>query len=644
MSEPNLRNAKVAFWILIAGVALVFGKAIFYGFITFDDGAYVFLNQSVIRGLSVQSVVSAFTAEVAGNWHPVTMLAYMSVSSTVGPQPWAYHSLNIALHATNTVLLFGLLRTLILRSRESSPSNGGTQLTEAELNGGNAHATLVCGLAAGLFGLHPLRVESVVWISELKDLLSAFFFVLTIRAYLTWIEDRNRKNYLRMAALFAAGLMSKPMLVTLPCVLLLLDYWPLRRIGSTGNLRQLGVLLVEKLPLFGLSVTACLLTLRYQQIGGAVRNLEAFPFLLRLQSAVLAYASYLRKLVWPTDLALYYPYPKSWPVFDVIVAAVLIIALTTTALMAVRRFPAWFVGWFWYLGTLVPVIGLIQVGQQSMADRYTYIPSMGLSLVIAYAGAAVLEHWAIGRPGRQILACASIAILIAFSSLTWKQVARWQSTEAIYRHSLSVTRDNWFMHQSLATLLAHTGRIDEGIEQLHEALRIDPRNAGIWDDLGYLLQLKGDRSEATGALERAVQLDPRCTSARRVLAAIFRQSGEASRAIEHLRECVRISPRDQQALVALALIRATHPDALKRNAIEAITSARTACELSAYQNPDALDALAAAYAEDQQFELALDFARRGMRAAESTGRGKLAESIGKRLALYEMRLPFRDSR
>lgn len=641
-SNPGV--ARIAVWTLIAGVALVFGQAVFYGFITFDDGAYVFLNQSVIRGLSRESVVSAFTAEVAGNWHPLTMLAHMAVSNLFGPRPWAYHLLNVALHAANSVLLFKLLQALLVFGRRSSAPGTGTDQIEPQPAEANTHATLACWFATGLFAFHPLRVESVVWISELKDLLSALFCLLTIRAYLNWTGDPSRRNYLLMAGFFAAGLMSKPMLVTLPCLLLLLDYWPLRRLDNLTDVRKLGALVVEKLPLFGLSALACLVTLQYQKMGGAVRSLELLPFGLRLQSAVLAYAAYLEKLIWPVDLALFYPYPKSWPTLAIVTAATVVFVLTTVAILAVRRYPAWFTGWFWYLGTLVPVIGLVQVGQQSMADRYTYIPSMGISLVIAWAVASFLQRRSVKRTGIRWAGIASIGILASLSVLAWKQTALWRSSETIYRHTLRVTGENWFMRQTLAVLLAHTGRVDEGIKHLREAVRIAPDNAGNWDDLGYLLQLKGNVPDAIKALEESIRLDPRRSTAHRALAGILRRKGETGRAIDHLRESIRIAPSDQQSLVELARIRASHPDPTARDAAEAVTLARKACEFSRYENPDALEVLAAAYAENQQFDLALDFARRGAQVAESFGKSTLADRIRRHIALYEMRMPFRESR
>jgi protein O-mannosyl-transferase len=631
------KSARIAAWTLVAGVALVFGQSIFFGFITFDDGAYVFLNGHVIHGLSCGGIVSAFSAEVAGNWHPLTMLAHMGVSSAVGPRPWAYHLLNVAIHAANCILLFKLLHVMLTRGQPSSVDNLPGELT-------SSFTTAACWFVTGLFALHPLRVESVVWISELKDLLSALFWLLTIRAYLTWLNAPVRRNYLLLIGYFAAGLMSKPMVVTLPCVLLLLDYWPLRRIANLSDLRRLGALAIEKLPLFAMSAAICWVTVQYQKMGDAVRSLETFPFALRVQSALVAYVAYLGKTIWPVDLALFYPYPKQWPVWTIVASAVLILLLTLGAVLTARRFPAYFTGWFWYLGTLVPVIGLVQVGQQSMADRYTYIPSMGFSLVIAWAVAGLLERCATRRTWLRIAGAASIAILASISVVTWRQTNLWRTSEALYRHTIRVTSKNWFMHQTLAALLAHTGRVDEGIDQLRQALLVEPHNASIWDDFGYLLQLKGKIPDAVQALEEAIRLDPRRAGAHRILAAILRQQGETRMAIEHLREAIRIAPKDQQSLVDLARIRASHPDPTARDATEAVMLAKNACEFSGYQNPDALDALAAAYAESQQFDLALDLARRGAQAAEAVGQNSLADRIRKRITLYEMRMPFRESR
>jgi protein O-mannosyl-transferase len=634
--NANSKFSDIAIWTLIAGVVLAFGRAAYFGFITFDDGAYVFLNQQVLRGLTPEGIASAFSLEVAGNWHPLTMLAYMGVSSVFGPRAWAYHFLNVALHAANSVLLFKLLETLLARGRRRSPGDPGEQP--------QSHTTVACWFGAATFALHPLRVESVVWISELKDLLCALFFLLTIRAYLIWTEEPTRRGYLITMAFFAAGLMSKPMLVTLPCVLLLLDYWPLRRLGALTDVRRVGALTLEKLPLFALSVAACLLTIQYQKMGDAVRSLEAFPFTMRVQSAVIAYAAYLGKLVWPIDLAVFYPYPDSWPLLAVVAATVVVLILTLAAVVMARKVPAWFTAWFWYLGTLVPVIGFVQVGQQSMADRYTYIPSMGISLFIAFAADFVRERLGVRRLGTRVLTLTALLVIAALSFLTWRQVGRWRSSETLYRHALLVTGDNWFMRQSLAVILAHTGRVDEGIEHLQEALRIDPQNAGVWDDLGYLLQLKGAIPESIGALERAIQIDPRRAGAHRILAAILRQKGQTQQAIEHLNAAIRVAPKDLQSLVDLARLRASHPDASVRNAVEAVKLARAACEHSNYQSVDALDALAASYAEAQQFDLAMEFAQKGIQAADSSGNKNLADRIRRRASLYELRLPLREAK
>lgn len=502
---------------LFIGVLAVYTRVLFSGFITLDDGAYVFANANVARGWTMDGLASTFTAEVAGNWHPLTMLTHMTVCEFFGLRPWAHHLLNVVLHGINCVLLFKVLEELLWHGRQRLARDTAPAGNEVILAGSSPLAdTMACGFAAALFALHPLRVESVAWVSELKDLLSALFWLLSIRAYLHWIERPAIGGYLAVLAFLLAGLMSKPMLVTLPFVLLLLDYWPLRRFSpaSAGAfpVGQFIQLVVEKLPLFLVCSASCVVTLQFQQAGQAVQRLELYPLSLRVQSAIVSYAAYLGKLAWPVDLAVFYPSPNTLPWTDAGLAFLLILLLTVGAIFLGKRNPVLLTGWFWYLGTLVPVIGIVQVGRQAMADRYTYIPFTGLTILIAWAGAALLER----RTGQHRWAMAAAGALLATCAvLTWRQLALWRSSEPLYRHALRVTRDNWFIHRSLGMLLAYGRRLDEGIEHLQKSVRIDSRNPGSWNDLALLWQIKGNDAEARQARENAIRLDPTQASAER---------------------------------------------------------------------------------------------------------------------------------
>lgn len=469
--------------ILLAGTLALLTLAAFLpslwnGFVNLDDALYVTGNRVVMKGLTWEGLAWVRTANVANNWHPLTMLTHMLDCELFGLNAAGHHGTSLLLHLGNVLLLFEVLRRMT-----GSPWRSAA--------------------AAGLFGLHPLRVESVAWVAERKDVLSALFWILAMGAYGRYVREPSAKRYLPVVLAMALGLMAKPMVVTLPFALLLLDAWPLGRLrlGETGWTRRLGRLIVEKLPLFALSAVGSLVTLRYQTTS--LVSLEVFPWSMRLANVAVGYATYLGKTVLPRNLAVFYPIPLAIPAWKALGAAALILVLTALALWKARKAPWFLVGWLWFLGTLVPVIGIVQVGRQAMADRYTYIPSIGLSLAICWG----ISTLAASRRWRPVLAGASVLALLVLTALTWAQVRHWSNSVTLFRHALAVTQGNYVAHVALARTLASKGDWTGAAEQFRGALALRPglREARI--GLRETLRRAGQSGKDRNALRKAQPRD-----------------------------------------------------------------------------------------------------------------------------------------
>lgn len=439
-----------------------FGLALLGGFVWFDDHGYVYENPAVTAGLTKAGLRWAWTTTHMYNWHPLTWLAHMADAELYGLNPAGHHFSSLLLHAANAILLFFFLRRAT----------------------GHGAAALA---AAALWAVHPLRAESVVWISERKDVLAAFFGLLALLAY---VRPAGRGRMVWTAAAFAASLLAKPAWVTLPCLLLLLDVWPLGRWPRAPAWK----LVLEKTPLGLLAAGSCAMTLAAQSAGGAVRSFAAFPAGTRLANAATATVQYLRALVWPTDLAVYYPFPAggaSWAA--VAGAAVLLAALTALAAAGARRAPWGLVGWLWYLGALVPMIGLVQVGGQAWADRYSYLPHMGLALALAggWAGTprrGIRQNGQTDASERRPYLAVVVGLLVAV--LVWlarAQTAVWHDTETLFRHALAVTQDNWLIHFNLANRYQLDGRRAEACAEYRAALAIAPNYAPAMNNLAWAL-------------------------------------------------------------------------------------------------------------------------------------------------------------
>ncbi len=478
--------------LLLAGALALLTLAAFLpsfwnGFVNLDDSLYVTNNRVVKEGLTWEGLAWARTANVANNWHPLTMLTHMLDCQLFGLNAAGHHGTSLLLHVANVLLLFEVLRRMT-----GSPGRSAA--------------------AAGLFGLHPLRVESVAWVAERKDVLSALFWILAMGAYGRYVREPSAKRYLLVVLAMALGLLSKPMVVTLPFALLLLDVWPLGRLklDETGwgrRLGRLGQLIAEKLPLFALSAVGSVVTLRYQTTS--LVSLEVFPWSLRLANVAVGYATYLYKTVVPRNLAVFYPIPSEIPVWKGLAAAALLLILTALAVWKARKTPWFLVGWLWFLGTLVPVIGIVQVGRQAMADRYTYIPSIGLSLAVCWGIPAMSAMSAISasRRWRPALAGATVLVLFVLAALTWVQVHCWSNSVTLFRHALAVTQGNYVAHVALARSLAAKGDWAGAAEQFQGALTLRPglREARI--GLRESLRRTGPSGKDRDALRKAQPRD-----------------------------------------------------------------------------------------------------------------------------------------
>ena len=481
----NPRFRWIIYSVLFLTTVLVYAPVLRFDFVNFDDSVYVFENAHVLRGLTADGVSWAFTSgDATAYWLPVTRLSHMLDVQLFGLNSGLHHFTNVLIHALAALLLFAFLD---LATGDRWPS----------------------AFVAFLFALHPLHVESVAWIAERKDVLSAFFGFLALWEYVSYARERSagRAGFVRYGFVllaFALGLMSKPMLVTLPFVFLLLDAWPLRRVWSKG-------LLLEKLPFFALAGVAAVVTFRAQQIGGAVRTTETFPVGLRIENALVSYVTYIAQTLWPKGLAVFYPYPSGIPAWKPLLAGALLVGVSLAVVQYFRECPYLTVGWCWYLGTLVPVIGLVQVGDQAHADRFAYLPSVGLCIMLAWGAADILKRWHSTWPSARIAVggLAALACLVSVA-LCEAQVQYWKNSETLFRHAVEVTDRNFLAHQNLGLALSVIpGRLPEAISQYQAALQIEPNAARVHANYGYALaQIPGRLQEAIAELREALRIDP----------------------------------------------------------------------------------------------------------------------------------------
>ena len=476
----SFEGVRPELWVcllLVASILVIYWPVGGYEFINYDDPQYVVENDQVRRGLTNEGAKWAFTSMHAANWHPMTWLSHMLDVQLYGMNAGAHHLTNAIFHILNTMVLFLLLHR-------------------------TTGALWRSAMVAALFAVHPLHVESVAWVSERKDVLSAFFGFLTLLAYEEYVKRPGWVRYGAALLLFALGLMSKPMVVTLPFLMLVLDYWPLNRYEEEGGVRRFLLLVKEKLPFFALSAASCVVTMIAQKSGEAVASLEMYSFGVRLANALAAYVVYLGKMIWPMNLAVLYPHPGMRPMWQVFGAVLVIIGISTGAALWAKRRPWFAVGWLWYLGTLVPVIGLVQMGSQAMADRYAYIPLIGIYIVLAWG-----FHEALHRRSKTGLALASMAVPLVLMLIASYQVRCWENSVTLYTHTLRNTSKNFIVHNNLGLVLSALNEKDAAMDHLRKSIQLAPQYPQAHNNLGAALLEQGRCDEAIEHFKKALELD-----------------------------------------------------------------------------------------------------------------------------------------
>ena len=560
----------------------VFGETVGHEFVNFDDPIYVSENDHVRAGLSWQGVAWAFTHIHSHNWHPLTTISHMLDCQLFGLKPGAHHFVNVLLHSATAALLFFLLAQFT--GSPSSPQDESVSPRRPDRTGAIGSSAFV----AAVFAIHPLHVESVAWISERKDVLSGLFFVLTLLAYFYYTRKPNIGRYLSVSILFACGLMSKPMLVTLPVILLLLDYWPLKRLSGPSARR----VLVEKIPLVILSIASAVGTLVAQNEGIGLVRLEVLPLSWRITNALVACLVYIWQMIWPANLALAYHHPGKLPLWQVAGAAALLVAVTLGVFALRKRSPYLVVGWLWYLVMLVPVLGLIQVGGQAHADRYTYLPQIGLSLAVTWGVVDLARFW---RYYGAILGAAAAIIISALALRAANQVWYWHDSERLWRHALTVTTENDVAHLGLGQLLLDQERLDDAITELQIVVARHPNDVDARLKLASALsEKKGRMNDAIAQYEAAAKIGAPDPDVETTLANLLLEQGRMEEAIRYYRDVVRLQPSSALAHYNLAV--GLHRD---KQLSEAIIHYKAALQIDP-NYPDADDFLGQALLENGQ--------------------------------------------
>ncbi len=672
MSRPRLVGLLLAFVTL-----LVYLPAAHHTFVLYDDGDYITENLVVQNGLTWAGIKWAFTTWHASNWHPLTWISHMADCEMFGLNAGGHHFVSALFHAANAVLLFFLLLRLTGFRADSSSEQ--------------PDAFWPSALVAALFAWHPLHVESVAWASERKDVLSTFFELLALHAYARYagfskVQSPKSKVFYALAlVMFACALMSKAMPVTMPFVMLLLDYWPLQRVESfrlkverreppnlqpaTFNLQ----LLTEKIPFFLLSAASCILTYLSQRTT-AVVSLKGVPLDFRLENMVVSYIRYLLKLFWPENLAVLYPLPSRYPWWQVTLAAAAMIAISWFVWRGRRRFAYLPVGWLWFLGTLIPVIGIVQVGSQALADRYSYFPSIGIFIAVAFGARDLAGRFQFSK---MRIAVAATVVLAACVFVTEKQLGYWRNDESLFRHAVAATDDNEVAHLNLGVTLERQNRYAEAIAEFHSALRIDPKSVDTLNNLANLLDESGDTNAALAEYQKAISLDPKAAAPRNNLGAFFVKTGrlddamklyaEAMRldpkdahpyylmgklllregrdaeAIPQFRKAAQLAPDDFQMLAFMARVLASAENPQTRDGHAAYLLASKASALTDGVQPAMLDTLAMAYAELGRFDDAQQAMHDAITLAAKYNLTNDVAAMNERLQLYQNHQPYRVS-
>jgi Tfp pilus assembly protein PilF len=530
-SSPQKRTVVLCL-VLVAATLAVYNPVNRNAFVNFDDDHYITGNPHVLAGLHWSTVQWAFTNYYEANWHPLTWMSHAVDAELFGLNPVGHHYMNVVLHALNAVLLFLLLQSA-------------TGFTWRSL------------MVAALFALHPVNVESVAWASERKNVLSMMFLLLAFQAYGWYVRRPGAGRYALVAGLFACGLMSKPQVITFPFLLLLWDYWPLERYvdSPTGQPSRVRALLLEKLPLFLMSLASAVVTMQAQKAGGAIHSPVLYPFSLRFQNALVSYSRYIGKAFWPTRLSPLYPHPLDLLKFWQVIASVILLLLVTMLVARHRRRGYPITGWFWFLGALVPMIGLVQVGEQAMADRYAYLPFVGLFVMVCWG----VGEWAETKKiPTAWLAVPALTVIVVLGALTYRQIGYWRNSETLWSYALRVTSvRSYKAHFNLAVTYDAEGRYDEAVQQFREA--IDPRDDDprIHLGLGVYDQRRGHAQEAIEEFQSVLRLTSDVAvraDAFSGLGSAYQQLHDSARAKESFASALRIDPNKAPALVGMGLL------------------------------------------------------------------------------------------
>ncbi len=506
--------------VMIALMTLaLFWPVYHHDFIAYDDGAYIVNNPMINHGVTWEGIQQAFTKGHFFMWHPLTSFSHMLDCEFFGLNPGPAHLENALWHSLSAGLLFLLLRRM-------------------------TGAFWQCVMVAALFAWHPLRVESVAWAAERKDVLCTLFWLLTFHAYVTYIQSPGKKTYALLLATYALGIMTKPMIITLPCVLLLLDFWPLKRLdwpfaNGESNGRTLLPLIKEKLPLFGLSLALGVVSFVMQHGGEVVVGTARLPLSGRVENALISYVRYLYHLIWPQDLIVFYPHPLTWPLDQVLGAALMLVAITVVVWKLGKNHPYLMTGWAWFLGTLVPVIGLVQAGAQSMADRYTYVPLIGLFIMLVWGLGEMTAKMQVQKLLMSLLAGFVIATCLL---LTHRQLTYWKDTETLFKYVLTVSPDNYVAHTNLGYALASQDKIDEALVHYDRALEIKPNNSKLHYELALALESKERTELALKHYQSALEINPDYADAHYHLAILLGRLGRKEEAIQHQRQAFKLKP------------------------------------------------------------------------------------------------------
>jgi tetratricopeptide (TPR) repeat protein len=650
--------AIIAILLLLTG--LTFSEVRHFGFVSYDDPDYITGNRLVQQGVTREGLAWAF-GQLHGSetyWHPITWVTHMLDCQLFGVNGGPHHVVSLAFHAANVLLLFLLLRRA-------------------------TGAVWTSAMVAALFAVHPFQVESVGWVTERKNVVSTFFAILTLFAYVRYTEARKPRWYAAALGCFVLALMSKPAVVTIPCVMILLDYWPLGRLklfgpGPSGRftatkLKESAPLFLEKVPFFLLSLATSALTIfAHRQLGMLEAHTKP-PALLRFENTILSYFEYLRKVFWPVDLAAFYPFPKFISPEEVAGAVIVLAALTVFALWNLKRRPYLAVGWLWFVGVLFPMSGIVAVGIQAMADRFMYVPLIGVLIMVCFGARELLSKMA---SGRKIATVSAAVVLVACVGLSRAQVQSWKGDYELFERAREVTKDNYMAYTAVGGILLRQGKFDEAMSNFQTALVLEPNFPDIHLSLGYAMLYRGKFPEAAEEFQQALRLRPRYFEARSNLGVAYEYMGNAPAAIEnfnealqlnpnltqahlhlgnvlltqgrfkealqHFRKAVELEPNSVEALGRLSWLLATHADPTVRNGAEAVTLAQRACQLTKFEQAQILNALAAAYAESGKLDLATQTAQKALEIARSKQQANLIPMTESLLKLYQSGKPYRE--